>query len=183
MTLEEKILEKIKSQNSEWHKPKQGYYHASGIYDICSGKTTPDKFLNPPEFNDRTLIIFEIGKMYHQHIQEILDGEDEKEIKIECAKGIHIVGRVDKIIKGNPFEIKTCSRFPEEPKIEHIYQVQCYMEALNKDYAYLLYVLKDQKEFPSLSFKIVRDKKLMEEIKQKVVAFDKLVCSRVQEKN
>jgi hypothetical protein len=173
MNLEEKILKLRKDNDSDWHKPRVGNYHASGIYDICEGKMTPDRFLEKPEFDDRLLIIFEIGHMYHGYVQSLFpEAEKEKQIKIE-RDDWKIVGRADMVLDGKLIELKTCSRLPDEPYFSHQFQVQCYMEALNLDKAYVTYIEKNPKGFYTRDFVVERDSKVMEYITEKVGEFHK----------
>lgn len=173
MTLEEKIVERKKIK-SEWHMPEIGVYHASGVFDICSGKMKVEDFFKEEEFSDTTLAIFAIGDMYHDFIQKLFpDYKKEYIIKLS-GDGYKIVGRADMISpEGKIIELKTCSKLPEQPYLAHRYQVQCYMEALGKDEATIVYIEKNPKGFPTIAFTVKYDKEIMDDIYLKVAEFNK----------
>lgn len=177
MKLEERILKYAKDKNEDWHKPEIGVYHASKIYDICSGKLKPKDFAKPKDFTDQTLMIFEIGNMYHDYVQKKIFPDDVQEYPVQIElDDCKIVGRVDLIVNGNVIDLKTISRLPEEPKIEHIYQLNVYLEALNKPYGFITYIEKNPISFPTRDFKIKKDKKVIQDIKTKVGLFHKELC-------
>ncbi len=177
MKLEDKIVEYAKNKNNSWHKPQIGIYHASRIYDICTGKLKPKDFFKERDLTDRTLVIFEIGNMYHNYVQQVIYPNEIQEYPVQIEDdGWKIVGRVDLIVNGNIIDLKTVSNLPTEPKIDHIYQLNVYLEAMNKPYGYITYIEKNPIAFNTVDFKVKRDKKLIKEIKEKVGLFHKELC-------
>src|SRR3990167_10863731 len=127
MNLREKRLDEIKKRDAAWHKPVVGRYSASIIYDIVKGKFKPEDFFKTKDFTDQARIIMDIGNMYHHWIQ-LMYPPEAKEIKLEIDCGeFNISGRVDLRVASIPIEIKTCSVLPTRPKIEHKYQMMCYL--------------------------------------------------------
>ena len=177
MKIEERILELKKKENNSWHEPQVGVYHASQIYDIVRGNLKPKNFFKKQFFDDQTLLIFEIGNMYHSYIQSLFPKEaSEKSLKIEYGD-FKIIGRVDLILNEKPCELKTCSVIPKSYYPSHEYQLQCYLEALNQDYGYLTYIEKNPRTFITKNFKIPRNKELMDSIIQKVEEFHKILIN------
>ena len=169
MTLEEKILERARAP-SDWHKPKVGVYHASQIYKIAEGYLSPEQFFEQEDFTEETLLKFEWGKMYHSYVQSLFPDEcNERKISIQL-EDFKIVGSVD-LVTDKVIELKTCNRFPARPYQSHIYQVQCYLEALNKQEGVIVYMEKHLDKFPSKEFIIKRDIQLFQDITQKVTKF------------
>lgn len=177
MELHERIIKKAKEKKSEWHEARVGFYHASQIYDICSGKLKPGDFFKQPVFDDTTHLIFALGKMYHELAQSSYEPDEiEIEIKIDLGDGAKIVGRVDALPKDKnvPIEFKSCSKLPTKPSVAHEYQVQCYIQALKTEFGWLSYLEKGGKiNLPSRNFKILKDDSLFKDISEKVVQFHK----------
>jgi len=172
MNLEEHILKKVKSEPSEWHKPKLGFYHASQIYDIVEGKLKPEDFFKKSDFDDNTLMIFEIGKMYHSYVSSYFEKEaQDLPIEIDVGNGAKIVGRMDLFVGGAPIELKSCSRMPSKPYAYNVYQTQCYSKATDKQWGWLVYIQKDPKRLITKNFKVLRDDKLIAHIQEKVGEF------------
>lgn len=178
MKLENRILETIKKERKEedtWHTPCIGVYHASQIYNIISGKLKPKNFFKEQRFNDITLMTFEIGKMYHNHIQSFFKKE-ECEIKINIKEGDYkIIGRVDLLLNNTPIELKTCSDFPGKPYLAHIYQLQCYLKALEHKtetkHGFITYIKKDKRAFKTMNYKIRQNNEVWQKIISKVNKF------------
>ena len=173
MTIEQRIIEARKNENSKWHKPKIGIYHASQIYDICQ---YPDRiardFFKEQNLSDQTIITFAIGQMYHDFIQSFYPKEcKEKKISIEID-GCKIIGRVDLLLDNIPCELKTCSEFPKKPYESHIYQLMCYLHALQLQEGIISYIKKDPRSFQTKNYRVKYDNKTMELIIKKVIEFD-----------
>ena len=171
MKLEDKILELRQKEKSDWHSAKTGVYHASQVNDLITSIVTPNNFYKTPNFSKTTLLTFEIGRMYHDYIQNLFP-EAEKEKKIEVkVKDFKIVGRVDLILNNVPIELKTCSTLPKKHYLAHETQLQCYLEGLNKDFGFITYIEKNPRVFVTKNYKIYRDKKLFQTICDKLEIF------------
>lgn len=181
MDIEQKIIEHHRNDQSSWHKPRAGVYHASQIYKIAEGKITPEQFFAEQDFPDITITTMELGKMYHSYVQSMFpEADQEKQIDIKVGD-FKIVGRIDLVLEV-PIELKTCSKIPASPYPEHIYQLQCYLEALNADHGYITYIQKDPRRFPSKNFKVVRDMLQFQDITQKVATFHEKIKEYVSKK-
>lgn len=174
MKIEQRIIEKHKKENSSWHSRTTGLYHCSEIYNICEGKLKPEDFFKKEEFDDKTIMNFFIGKMYHDAIQKMYPkAKKEVEIRIELSETAKIIGRCDLMFKDSPVELKTCSRFPVSPYDSHIYQVNCYLHGLGCKSGIITYILKSPQSISTMNFEIKYDSDLQEYIHRKVRDFDK----------
>lgn len=182
MKIEERILQRKRDDVSDWHTPKLGVYHASQIYDIYKGTLKPENFFKVKQFSDSTLMIFEIGNMYHDYIQGLYPKENT-EVPVSLDFGqFKIVGHADLVIDDIPCELKTCSTFPKQFFAAHNCQLQIYMAALEKEYGFLTYIEKNPKTFHTKDFRIPKDTYLLNSIVEKVTEFhEKLV--KVEEEN
>jgi len=171
MTIEERILFLRSKNDSEWHKPRIGVYHASAIYDIVKGKIKAKDFFKKEKFSATTLLTFEIGNMYHKHIQSLYPKDSvERKIKIQIEDFI-IVGSIDLVLEGIPCELKTCSTFPIKHYPAHEYQLQTYLQGLNADYGFLTYIEKNPKIFSTKNYKVKRNPEIWVEIVEKLKKF------------
>lgn len=166
MELQDFLIQEIRKKENKHHIPKIGKYHASTLRKIYTGSLNADNFYDTIEWEDTMLKIFEIGNWYHAGIQNYFE-VIEKYVEIILDSYI-ICGKIDIVDKGLPIELKTISTLPVRPNIHHSYQVQAYIQALNKDKGYLTYIEKHKTDIPTRTFEIKRDDKLWKEILKKV---------------
>ena len=172
MKIEELILQKRQKENRDWHHPQVGRYHASSVYSIVNGDYKPEDFFKPQLLDDRTIFTFEIGKMYHTHAQSLFPKESvEKKVEIDCGD-FKIVGKVDLMLKV-PCELKTCSRIPPRPKIEHIYQMQAYLKGTNSDKGIITYIEKHPTIYRTANYEVLFNEETWNTILSKVGVFHK----------
>ena len=86
------------------------------------------------------------GIALHEGTQKFLS-DYLKGSKVEVEKEVskrygdhYLKGRVDLVIDGVPYEIKTANKLPITPRIEHLYQLRIYMYLLNVDVGKLVYI-------------------------------------------
>jgi len=119
-----------------------GQYFASELYSYLTGKIPPELFLNPPLPSEDELKRLYWGVIIHKGIQSIF-GYKEKKYEISIGDGITIVGKPDLILEnGDLIEIKTKEDIEiyEKPLPSWEYQIQCYLQMLNKNEAKLYLV-------------------------------------------
>lgn len=145
-----------------------GRYHASEIYDIYSGKKRPEDFFKRDPLSDETLHIFEIGKMYHEHVQSFYPPE-AREYRIEMTfddgtgDKFVISGYIDLYPKHEelgiciPGELKTCSTLPKSINRSHESQCRMYVHATNSPFGFVTYIEKNPKKIVTKDFKIMHN--------------------------
>lgn len=175
MKIEDRMLKRRRETANEYHTPKLGVYHASQIHDIYSGRLKPENFFKPQNFSDATLMIFEIGHMYHEYIQNMYPKEQVEIPFVLDYQDFKIVGRTDLLLEV-PCELKTCSTLPKNFYAAHNSQLQCQIAAAEKEHGFVTYIEKNPKRIVTKSFKIPKDEYLFNSIVEKVKEFhDKLV--------
>ena len=100
--------------------------------------------------SDKARGYFAIGNILHESLQSAIRAQSEVSVRFSIDN-IAIHGRIDVIINGYPYEIKTCTRLPEKPNYKHVHQLNIYTHILGKKYGYLVYVEK-----PTLRVKVFR---------------------------
>lgn len=187
MTIEQKILS-VRRAEPAWTR-KLGRYYASEIFDIWKGNKKPEDFFSIDRHSDDTLMIFEIGKMYHNHVQSFFS-EAEKEVRTEMTfeseVGPFVIsGRVDLLPEPEkyPVELKSCSNLPASASKNHQSQCRFYINAFDKPHGYVTYLEKNPKKFNSKNYKVDRDRMLFEQeveaVRQFHVALTKLQTNNV----
>jgi CRISPR/Cas system-associated exonuclease Cas4 (RecB family) len=139
------ILEK---ENSKPWVRKTGHYHPSSIKG-CKRAMYYDRIgTKPVQRIDAPLrMLFDMGHALHDMIQKYYQQMPgfESEVKIEFSP-LHIYGHCDGVFKKQDWvlEIKTVGesvyRTLVRPSIAHIWQIHCYMFALDIPRTQLLYV-------------------------------------------
>ena len=95
--LENSMKEFLLKRNNEWHTPKVGVYHASGIWG-CKRKQYLS-FISPKPHSVESLGACEMGTVIHDFMQgKVLKDKIvsmEESIHIPIENGVQIVGRYD----------------------------------------------------------------------------------------
>jgi len=170
MKVENRILQVRREEPS---KERQiGRYYASELYDIYKGYLKPKDFFKQRKFDDKTLLTFEIGKMYHNHIQSFFPKENtEVSVKLQFD-GFIITGRIDLLLDSIPCEFKTCSTLPKNYYLSHEIQLQTYLQTPGlKDFGYITYIEKNPRVFLTKNFKIEKNDFLFNSVIEKVKSF------------
>jgi CRISPR-associated exonuclease Cas4 len=114
-------------------------------------------FKIPKEVDKPLSRIFEAGNRLHEFVADVIESEKnkqvqllEKELPIMIQReGYMVAGRIDDLIlvllEGKKYlvEVKSTKYLPNEPRSEHLMQLQLYMHAMSVNNGILLYVRKD----------------------------------------
>ncbi len=139
----------------EKRQKQMGRYYPSEIGG-CIRKTW-FSYKIPKETDKDVVRIFEAGNMVHELIAEVIKSEKNPEIELVESelpfilneKDFVVSGRIDNIIliKVNDekalLEVKSAKFLPNEPKDNHIAQLQLYMHATGIHQGIILYIQKD----------------------------------------
>jgi CRISPR-associated exonuclease Cas4 len=181
----ELIMKYLKLQNKD---RIIGIYYPSELpwclrriyYDYTIGK---DKDLE-------SKLVMVSGTLMHSFISDVLkfaksegiDAQSEVEYEYEY-KGVTIVGRADNVIllktsNNNNIcvvEVKSRSKLPDEPRIEHIMQLNFYLHFNPDAKGYLLYITRDG--FNMRAFELNYNEKLFKELVDRAVILHKHLTS------
>lgn len=111
-----------------------GRYHASELYYLLNGLTTPEQWLNPKTKPLPLILAMWNGTLVHQYIQDLLPSECN-EIKVEhqytipgTEDVITLVGKIDHLPNtvNQVWEFKTSKNEMDEAKKEHAHQCKLY---------------------------------------------------------
>lgn len=111
-----------------------GRYHASELYYLLNGLTTPEQWLNPGTKPLPLIMAMWNGTLVHQYIQDLLPSECN-EIKMEyqytipgTEDVITLVGKIDHLPNhvDQVWEFKTSKNELPEAKKEHAHQAKLY---------------------------------------------------------
>ena len=137
-------------------RPKKiGRYYPSGIGD-CLRKTW-FSYKNPKPNEPELMRIFAAGNMLHDFATEVMQSKKNSHIELLRSEmpifiktpSYVISGRIDNLVllkvddKEVLVEVKSCKNLPEEPKPEHIMQLQFYMYSTRTWDGSLVYIQKD----------------------------------------
>ena len=162
----------IESNKEPWTR-KVGGYHPSSLHpNACKRALWYDRTGEAPksQIPHDLRMIFDMGHALHDMLQGKLEKEFdsfESEVPVSAPE-LHIVGHCDGVFRDTDWvlEIKTVgeSVFSSliKPKKEHIYQIHCYMYALDIPRCQLLYVARATGKMRM--FKVEFDKQVFDEV-------------------
>lgn len=136
--LEELILKAIQERQKEFTRKENEIF----VTDITTCQVKKQQQTNE--------YILARGTFMHEGIQWLLqnyikDRKIEIEKKIEKDYGDFILtGRIDLIIDDEVIELKTTSKPPQAPYIEHLYQLLIYMHLLGQKKGRLVYITPNE---------------------------------------
>tara|TARA_B100000131_G_scaffold45449_1_gene40638 strand:- start:12025 stop:12747 length:723 start_codon:yes stop_codon:yes gene_type:complete len=145
-------LERIDEEsNKESWSRKTGVYHPSSLHpNACKRAIWYDRIGEDPESRipPDLRMLFDMGHALHDMLQTKLEKEfDSFKAEVPVAsEELNMFGHCDGVFRDEEWvlEIKTVGesvyRNLTKPKIEHVYQVHCYMYALDIPRCQLLYV-------------------------------------------
>jgi CRISPR/Cas system-associated exonuclease Cas4 (RecB family) len=138
----------LENENTKPWTRKIGHYHPSSIKG-CKRSMYYDRIGAEPRsrIHADLRMLFDMGHALHDMIQEYFSNIDgfESEVAVEFPD-LNIYGHCDGVFRNEDWvlEIKTVGetvyRTLVQPKIEHIWQIHCYMFALDIPRTQLLYV-------------------------------------------
>ena len=138
----------LEQENEKPWSRRVGHYHPSSVkgckramyYDRISAEPVP-------RVGADLRMIFDMGHALHGMIQGYLNNYDGFEEEVTCEfPDLHLYGHCDGVFRKEDWvlEIKTVGesvyRTLVQPKIEHIWQIHCYMFCLDIPRTQLLYV-------------------------------------------
>ena len=96
----------------------------------------------------RWLKTFHVGDLIHEYVQKLLEvrgAQSEVPIRqeIDPVRHIELHGRIDVLYDGEPYELKSTARLPDEPYPAHVDQLNAYLNLLGVRKGYLVYFEKN----------------------------------------
>ncbi len=161
-----------------------GRYHASELYYLLHGLTTPEQWLNPKSKPLPLVMAMWNGTLVHQYIQDLLPSECN-EIRVEYEYTIPgtndvitLVGKIDHVPNHiqQVWEFKTSKNELPEAKAEHAHQCKLYCTMIGRPEGV---VYQPVQHTTGLYLKhletVLRDDAWFEEQMQKLVLFHQQV--------
>lgn len=146
---------------------QQSSWHASALGSCLTGAYLVRKGIAKKEFDDRTLRVFQVGRMLEDWVTELLEKQGaDIETQVRCEwKEMDLTGYADLVTNGLVYEIKSkhSAGFNYTPNHHHKLQLWTYLKCLGKPEGRLLYLSKDDlriKEHPVF----LNDKELEAEV-------------------
>lgn len=122
---------------------KIGRYHASELYYITHGKTSPTEWLEPSTKPLPVIMAMWNGTLVHEYIQELLPAECN-EVKVETQHQLNgtdsvitLVAKIDHLPNNSNevWEFKTSKNEMDKAREEHAYQAKLYCTMAQRPYA------------------------------------------------
>ena len=131
----------------------------------------------------RALKVFRVGDLVHEYIQRLLEeqgAQSEVPIRqiVDLTRGIEVHGRIDVLHEGEPYELKSAGRLPDEPYAHHVAQLNAYLHMLGVERGYLVYFEKNT--FDIAQFTVKRNPHLWEMTLDKIRAVHDAVEAKQQ---
>ena len=155
-SIEKLIDEAVSGERKDY---EQKSWHASSLGSCLTATYLVRKGLAEKSFDERTLRVFQAGRMFEDWLVNLIAKTDEKfQTQVRCEwpeQGL--TGYADLTINGLVYEIKSkhSKAFwymdkENKPNRHHEYQLWCYLKCLGKETGRLVYISKDDmaiKEF------------------------------------
>ena len=168
-SIQDLIDKAVKSDRGDY---QQKSWHASSLGQCLTANYLVRKGLAKKEFDNRTLRVFQAGRMFEDWIVELLKKQDERfETQVRCEwPQQDITGYADLTINGFVYEIKSKhSRAfwymdkEGRPNRHHEYQLWVYLKCLNKQNGRIIYISKDDMAIKEFEVRL-DDEKLQGEV-------------------